>query len=41
MEWVYGKVTHADVQRKLKKSSVGAYIALALILREVISHDNL
>jgi hypothetical protein len=35
-DWAQGDVTHAFVQRKLKKSSVGTYVALALMLREVI-----
>ena len=36
LAWVTEKVTHAEVQRKLKKSSVGAYVALALILRDYL-----
>lgn len=36
LKWANGEVTHATVQRTLKKSSVGAYVALALILREVV-----
>lgn len=37
MKWAKGEVTHASVQRAFKKSSVGAYVALALILREVVN----
>lgn len=37
LNWARGKVSHADVQREIKKSSVGTYIALALILKEVIN----
>jgi hypothetical protein len=37
-DWAQGDVTHAYVQRKLKKSSVGTYVALALMLREVVKN---
>lgn len=40
LKWAKGEVTHASVQRTLKKSSVGAYVALALMFREIIKEQS-
>lgn len=37
LDWAHREITHAEVRRKLKTSSMGAYVSLALILREVIN----
>jgi hypothetical protein len=39
LEWALGKISHAEVGRRLKKTSVATYIALALILRDVIKEQ--
>jgi hypothetical protein len=40
IDWALGKLSHAEVARKLKKTSVGAYVALALMLRAYIQDSN-
>ena len=39
-EWALGKMSHAEASRRLKKTSVGTYVALAVILRESIQEWN-
>lgn len=36
VDWALGKITQAEFARRLKKTSIGAYVALALILRDFI-----
>jgi hypothetical protein len=40
LKWARGKISHADVQRTIKKTPMGTYVALALMLREVINENQ-
>jgi hypothetical protein len=36
IKWAMGEISQVEVARRLQKTSTGAYVALALALREVI-----
>ena len=40
VDWAVGRISQAEVARKLKKTSVGTYVALALMLRAYIQDSN-